>query len=131
VRNAGRWLVAILIVLGALLLAVGGPATAPPLSSQVAAYLTDRNLALAVLLVALLLAAPARTLGVAVLVIAVMHAVDAGFDVYFRNVPATLGSLVFAILFLASAVWLFRQPATPLFRARAGDSPEELAAKTE
>jgi hypothetical protein len=131
VRKASRWLIAIIIVLGSLLLAVGGPATSPPLSSQVAANLTDRNLALAVVLVALLLGAPARILGAAVLITALMHAVDAGFDIHFDNVPAALGSLVFAILFLAAAAWLFRQPAAPLFRAMAGSSTEEVAAKSE
>lgn len=114
-RKTGRWVVGTVIMVGALLLAVGGPATAPPLSSQVAAYLTNRNLALAVVLLALLIAASARTLGVAVVITGAMHALDAGFDLYFRNAPAVIGSAVFAVLFLAAAAWLFTQPATPLF----------------
>jgi hypothetical protein len=52
---ASRWPVAIVVVLGALLLAVGGPAIGSPLASQLGAYLTNRNLTLATLLVVLLL----------------------------------------------------------------------------
>ncbi len=121
-HRAIKCLVAGLVVLGALVLAVGGPTTAPPLQSQVAAYLTDRNLALAAVLVLLLLAASVRSLAIAVLITALMHALDAGFDVYFRNPAGVIGSLVFALLFLAVAAWLFRQPDRRLFAPAVRDS---------
>ncbi len=103
-----RWIAAAVILLGAFLLAVGGPLTAPPLQSIAAAYLTDRNLALAAILVALLAWAPRRTLGVVVLIMAAMHGVDAVFDALLRNIPAAAGSAVFAGTFLVVGVWLLR-----------------------
>lgn len=125
--TAIRWLVGAVIVLGALLLAIGGSTIAPPLSSQVAGYLTDRNLALAVLLVALLIVGRARTLALIVLVAGVMHAADAAFDVRFGNVPAAVGSVVFAVLFLAAAAWLRGQPATErLFGGRRASGAQEV-----
>lgn len=116
-HRASKWLVAALVLLGALVLAVGGPTTASPLQSQVGAYLTDRNLALATVLVALLFTASARTLGTAVLITAGTHALDAGFDVYFRSFAGVVGSIVFTVLFLAAAAWLLRQPDRRLFAA--------------
>jgi hypothetical protein len=116
VQRPLRWIAAAVIVLGSLLLAAGGPLTAPPLQSITAAYLTDRNLALAVILLALLVWASRRTLGIVVLITAAMHGIDAVFDVILRNVPAAAGSVVFAVVFLLVGVWLLRDGEDRLLR---------------
>jgi hypothetical protein len=103
-----RWIAGVVVLLGALLLAAGGPLTAPPLQSIAAAYLTDRNLALAAILVVLLVWAPRRTLGLVVLITAAMHGVDAVFDALLHNIPAAAGSAVFAGVFLVVGAWLVR-----------------------
>lgn len=111
-----RWIAAVVIALGALLLAAGGPLTVSPLQSVPAAYLTDRNLALAVILVWALVWASPRVLGLVVLVSAVMHGVDVLFDVLLRNIPAAAGSAVFAAVFLVVGLWLLRQRGGSLLR---------------
>jgi hypothetical protein len=102
-------LAAAVVVVAALLLAVGGVTTLPPFSSRAGAYLADRNLGLAALLLVLLLMRWTRSLAAVLLMTVVIHLVDAAADVYFRDLPAVAGSLVVAILSAGAAVWLFRQ----------------------
>ena len=111
-RENGRvgWILAIaVVVIAALLLAVGGLTILPPLSSQAGAYLADRNLGLAVLLVVLLALRWSRSLSAVLLATAAIHLVDALADAHFLNWPAAIGSLVVAVVSAAAAVWLFRR----------------------
>jgi hypothetical protein len=111
-REDGRvgWILAIAVVVAAaLLLAFGGLTILPPLSSQAGAYLADRNLGLAALLVVLLALKWTRSLAAVLLATAVIHLVDALADARFLNWPAAIGSLVVAIASAAAAVWLFRR----------------------
>lgn len=101
-------LVMAIVCLAALLLVVGGLTIAPPLSSQPAAYLAERNIALAVLLVALLVMRWSRSLAAVLLTTAIIHVADGAVDVYFHSPAATIGSFVVAILSLFAAVWLLR-----------------------
>jgi hypothetical protein len=110
-RGIAPVVVAAVVVLAALLLAVGGVTTLPPFSSRAGAYLADRNLGLAVLLLALLLMRWTRSLAAVLLMTVVVHLVDALADIYFQDVPAVAGSLVVATLSAGAALWLFKQPA--------------------
>ena len=103
-------LVAAVVVLAALLLAVGAVTTLPPFSSRAGAYLADRNLGLAVVLVVLLVIRWTRTLAAVLFMTVVIHLVDAMADVYFQDLPAVVGSVVVAIISAGAAAWLFKQP---------------------
>jgi hypothetical protein len=105
-----RWLVIAVVILAALLLGVGGLTIAPPLSSQPAAYLADRNLGLAILLLVLLAIRWTRALAAVLLTTAIIHVVDAVADVYFQSPAAVIGSVVVAILSILAAAWLLKQP---------------------
>ncbi|HYW27394.1 MAG TPA: hypothetical protein VE953_24700 [Terriglobales bacterium] len=111
-KGSGRvgWILAgAVVVVAALLFVVGALTTLPPLSSQAGAYLADRNLGLAVLLVALLALRWTRTLAVVLLGTAVIHLVDAAADAHFALWAAAAGSVVVAVASAAAAAWLFRQ----------------------
>jgi len=97
------------LIAAALLLVVGALTTLPPLASQAAAYLADRNLGLALLLLALLALRWTRSLAVVLLATAAIHMVDALADARFQLWPAAAGSLVVAIVSAVAAVWLLRR----------------------
>jgi hypothetical protein len=97
------------VVLSALLLGYGGLTILPPLGSQAGAYLADRNIGLAVLLVVLLILGWTRCLAALLLTTAGMHYIDAAADTYLQNVPAAAGSLVVAVISTIAALWLFGQ----------------------
>jgi hypothetical protein len=102
--------ISVAVVLGALLLAFGGLTVAPPWSSQAGAYLADRNFGIAGLLVVLLVRRSWATLAIVLLATAVIHLLDAVVDVPYHNLPGVVGSVVFTVIFAASAAWLFRHP---------------------
>jgi hypothetical protein len=111
-KGNGRvgWILAgAVVVVAALLFVVGALTTMPPLASQAGAYLADRNLGLAVLLVVLLALRWTRTLAVVLLATAVIHLVDAAADARFALWAAAAGSVIVAAVSAAAAVWLFRQ----------------------
>src|SRR5579863_9177962 len=92
-----RWLVYAVVILSALLLGVGGLTILPPLGSQAGAYLADRNIGIAVLLLVLVVLGWTRCLAALLLTTAAIHYIDAAADAYLQNVPATAGSVVVAI----------------------------------
>jgi hypothetical protein len=100
------------VVVAALLLGFGALTTLPPLASQAGAYLADRNLGLAVLLLALLALRWTRALAAVLLATAVMHLVDGVADAHFLLWPAAAGSLVVAVVSAVAAAWLLRRPTT-------------------
>jgi hypothetical protein len=110
-RRLGWILAGAVVVLSSLLLGIGGLSILPPLGSQAGAYLADRNLGLAVLLLALLALRWTRSLAAVLLATAAMHVVDGLADVHFALWPAAVGSLVVATISAAAAVWILRQPA--------------------
>ena len=115
-REGGRagWILAgAVVVAAALLLAVGGLTTLPPLASQAGAYLATRNLGLAVLLLVLLGLRWTRSLASVLLATAVIHLFDALADARLLLWPAAAGSLVVAVVSAAAAAWLFRRAAGP------------------
>jgi len=97
-------------ILAALLLGIGGLTILPPLSSRAGAYLADRNLGLAILLLALLAARWTRSLGAVLLATSAIHLVDGVADLSFGNLPAALGSIVVAALSAGAGLWLLREP---------------------
>ena len=112
-KGNGRvgWILAGAAVVGAaLLFVVGALTTMPPLSSQAGAYLADRNLGLAVLLVVLLALGWTRSLAVVLFATAVIHLVDAVADAHFALWAAAAGSLIVAVVSAVAAVWLLRRP---------------------
>lgn len=106
------WILAgAVVVVAALLLAYGGLTILPPMASQAGAYLANRNLGLAVLLLTLLALRWTRSLATVLFGTAVIHLADALADAHFLLWPAAAGSLVVAVLSAVAAVWLFRRPA--------------------
>lgn len=105
-----RWIARGIAILAALLLGIGGLTILPPLSSRAGAYLADRNLGLAILLLALLAAGWTRSLGAVLLATAAIHLVDGVADVIFGNLPAAVGSIVVAALSAGAGLWLLREP---------------------
>ena len=103
------WAARGVVILAALLLAVGALTLLPPLSSRPGAYLADRNLGLAVLLVVLLALGWYRSLGAVLLATALIHSFDGVADIAFGNPPAAIGSFVLAVLSAAAALWFLRQ----------------------
>ena len=97
-------------ILAALLLGIGGLTILPPLSSRAGAYLADRNMGLAILLLALLAARWTRSLGAVLLATSAIHLVDGVADLIFGNLPAALGSIVVAALSAGAGLWLLREP---------------------
>jgi hypothetical protein len=105
-----RWTARGIAILAALLLGIGGLTILPPLSSRAGAYLADRNVGLAILILALLAARWTRSLGAVLLGTAAIHLVDGVADVIFGNLPAAVGSIVVAALSAGAGLWLLREP---------------------
>lgn len=81
-----------------------------PLGISGRPYLADRNFALAALLLVLLIRRSWAILAILLLATAVIHLLDAVVDVPYRNPAGVAGSLVFPIIFVAAAAWLFKHP---------------------
>lgn len=102
------WIARGVAVLAAILFAVGG-LTILPLSTRAGVYLMDRNLGIALLLMAFLALRWTRPLGALLLGTVAMHLSDGVADVAFRNTPAAAGSIVVAAISLVAGVWLLRE----------------------
>ncbi len=119
-------LVDIVVVLGALLMGAAGLTSifAPqvfliavgvsgePINAGTeifARYTGARDVALAVMLLILLAVRSRRVLAGLVVATALANALDCALDLVAQRWPAALGPFLFAILYLAAAVWLFRQ----------------------
>jgi len=113
------WWIRIVVCLGALLLAAGaGIALVHPammvdpqdaINGAVhiyAGYLASRNLALAVMLVALLLLSAKRALGNLMVLVALVQLLDAGIDFAERRWQIVPGVLVIGIVFVVAAARL-------------------------
>jgi hypothetical protein len=105
-----RWFPRAVAVLAALLFVVGSVTVLPPFGSQAGAYLADRNLGFALLLLVLLVAGRTRSLGAVLLATAAIHLVDGIADVALGNGPAAIGSIVVGVLSAVAAVWLLQEP---------------------
>jgi hypothetical protein len=107
-----RWFARAVVVLAALLFAVGSVTVLSPFGSQAGAYLADRNLGFALLLVILLVAGWTRSLGAVLLATAAIHLVDGAADIVVGNAPAATGSIVVSALSIVAAVWLLQEAAS-------------------
>ena len=107
--KVGR-LVAIAIALSTLLLVFGGFYISLPWTSQASAYLTDRNIGLAILTMALLIARSTRSLAAVLLASAFIHLLDGIVDVPAADYAGVAGSLLFGAISAAAAAWLLRPP---------------------
>jgi hypothetical protein len=105
-----RWAAYGVTVLAIALLVVGTFAVAPPLASQPAFYLADRNAGLAILLSVLLIGRWTRPLGAVLMATAAMHLADGAGDVLFGNAPAAIGSFAVAALSAVAALHFLRNP---------------------
>jgi hypothetical protein len=92
-------------ILSAVLLGVGGLTVVSPFASRGGAYLADRNVGLAILIVVLFLARWSRAVGAVLMATAAMHVVDGFADIRFDNPPAAIGSFVVAALSALAALW--------------------------
>ena len=106
----GGHLVTIAVSLSTLLLVFGGFYIALPWSSQASAYLTDRNIGLAALTMALLITRSTRSLAAVLLGSAFIHLLDGIVDVPAADYAGVAGSLIFAGICAAAAAWLLRPP---------------------
>lgn len=121
------WLVGLVVVLGALINALVGllsffaPTTfltvighrGEPLTEGVrifAAYTGARDLAVAVALAVLLAMRSRRVLPGLLATVAAANALDGVAALAFRRWAQVPGSFVFALAFVAAAIWLFKQP---------------------
>ena len=119
-------LVDIVVVLGALLLGAAGLAsifaprvflTAVGVSGEpinagteiFARYTGARDVALAVMLLTLVAVRSRRVLAGLVVATALANTLDCALDLVAQRWPAAPGPCLFASLYLAAAVWLFRQ----------------------
>ena len=107
--KVGR-LVTIAVSFSTLLLVFGGFYISLPWSSQASAYLMDRNLGLAALTTALLITRSTRSLAAVLLGSAFIHLLDGIVDVPAADYAGVAGSLIFAGISAAAAVWLLRPP---------------------
>jgi len=107
------WFSRAVAVVAVVLFIVGAFSVLPPTSSQGGAYLADRNLGLAGLLLVLLVLRWERSLGAVLLATAAMHAVDAIADLHFGNAPAAAGSIVVAVLSAVAGYWLVSRQRPP------------------
>lgn len=96
----------------AFLAIVGVQSAQPNASAQVfAAYTGARELAIALTLLVLLVMRTSRGLAAVMLLAALANAFDFGHAVISQRWFQAPGALVFAIIYLAAAVWLFNRPA--------------------
>jgi len=140
-----RWLVGAVVVLGALVTGLTGvlslvaPATflalvghrGEPLSAGArvfADYAGARELAIAVALVVLLVLRSRRVLPGLMVVTAGANAVDAGGAVAAGRWVQLPGAVVFALIFLATAAWLFTHPLVDRSAANGRPFPRDVGA---
>ena len=127
-RSVGRWLVSgvvtLAVVTGAIfgalslfapasfLSIVGVHSEQVSASAQVyAAYTGTRELAIAVTLVVLLVMRATRGLAAVMLLTALANALDVVHALAVQRWVQVPGALVFAVVYFATAVWLFRRSA--------------------
>jgi ABC-type nickel/cobalt efflux system permease component RcnA len=77
-----------------------------------AAYTGARELAIAVTLLVMLLTRASRGLAAVMLLTALANVFDVGHAILAQRWVQVPGALVFAIIFLAAALWLFNRPAS-------------------
>jgi Domain of unknown function (DUF4267) len=127
-RSVGWWLAYIAVVLAVVTSAAFGvlclfaPATFLGIVGErtvqvnagaqvLAAYTGARELAIAITLLVLLVTRASRGLAAVMLLTALANVFDFGHAVIAQRWVQAPGALVFAIIYLAAAVWLFNRPA--------------------